>query len=342
MGKMAIILTMGMTVLIAFFVLRLNSNAKEGLSTTVNMYENTQARLIANSGIEIYLEKMRRDKTLSGTFLNQKGIDGSYDLYISGPDTNLTIRSIGYYLDVQHETIVQARRDPVKFPAPPAPLYVSTSAMANVQMTGNFTVSGWNHDKDGNIISKIQSGGATPGVAVDNPADSAAIVDILKKNTANNITGVDGTTPDVRVKNLGIDWADISLDLAFSADQTLGSGKYNTGKFGDYANPQITMINGSADFTGNISGAGILIINGDVTIEGTFNFQGLVIAYKKSTITTKLNGNGSVIGSFIVSGDAVDMDISNGTFSALYSGPALDNAKANLKSSRFQILSWWE
>jgi hypothetical protein len=343
MGKMALILTLGMTALIAFFVLRLNSNAKEGLSTTVDMYKNTQARLIANSGVEIYLEKMREDKSLnSGTFLNQKGIDGSYDLYISGPDTNLQIRSIGYYMDAQHETIVMARRDPVTFPMPPSSLYISTSAMANVKMTGNFTVSGWNHDKNGNITSKIASGGATPGVAVDNPSDSSAIVDILKKNTANNITGVDGITPDVRVKNIGVDWSAISQTLAFSADQTLGSGKYNSGTFGTYSSPQITMINGSAEFNGNLSGAGILVINGDVTIAGTFNFQGLVIAYKQSTITTKLNGNGSVIGSFIVSGNAVDMDISNGTFSALYSSDALNNAKTNLKSARFRIVSWWE
>jgi hypothetical protein len=306
------------------------------------MYENTQARLIANSGIEIYLEKMRRDKTLSGTFLNQKGIDGSYDLYISGPDTNLTIRSIGYYMDVQHETIVQARRDPVKFPIPPASLYVSTSAMQNIFMNGNFTVSGWNHDKDGNVISKTQTGGATPGVAVDNPSDSSKMVDILKTNTANNITGVDGITPDVRVKNIGVDWANISKDLAFSADATLGSGSYQTETFGTYTSPQITMINGNADFTGNVTGAGILIINGDVSIAGTFNFQGLVIAYKESKITTKLNGDGSVIGSFVVSGNSVDMNISNGTFSALYSSAALENAKANLKSARFRILSWWE
>ena len=51
---------------------------------------------------------------------------------------------------------------------------------------------------------------------------------------------------------------------------------------------------------------------------------------------------GTVIGSLIVSGNSVDMDISNGTFEALYSPEALDNARLNLKSSRFQILSWWE
>ena len=113
MGKMTLILTMGISVIIAFFVLRLNANAKEGLSTTVDMYESTQARLIANSGVEIYLEKMRRDKTLnSGTFLNNSMNDGSYDIQITGPDEALVITSIGYYMNAVHKTIVEAERSP--------------------------------------------------------------------------------------------------------------------------------------------------------------------------------------------------------------------------------------
>lgn len=341
MGKMSLILTMGIAVIIGFFVLRLNSNAKEGLTTTLDMYEYTQARLIANSGVEIYLEKMRRDKSLnSGTFLNNELADGSYDIYITGPDTALNIRSVAHFMNVTHESIVKARRDPVPFPMAPAALYISTSAMQNVKMTGNFTVSGFNHDKNGNLVSTTNN--TVPGVLVDNNADSVAIVDVLKKNTSNNITGKGGGTPNIAVYNYGIDWAGISTDIAFSADQTLGSGKYNTGTFGTYAKPQITLLNGDAEFNGNLSGSGILVVNGNLTIAGNFDFKGLVIAYKESTITTKLNGTGSVIGSFIVSGNSVDMDISNGTFNALYSPEALNNAKLNLKSSRFQILSWWE
>ena len=120
MGKMSLILTMGIAVIIGFFVLRLNTNAKEGLSTTLDMYEYTQARLIANSGVEIYLEKMRRNKTLnSGTFLDNELADGTYDIYITGPDTALNIRSVATFMNVTHETIVKARRDPVPFPTCP-------------------------------------------------------------------------------------------------------------------------------------------------------------------------------------------------------------------------------
>ncbi len=340
MGKMALILTMGMSVIIAFFVLRLNVNSKEGLSTTVNMYENTQARLIANSGVEIYLEKLRRNKTLSGSFLNNSLADGTYDIYISGPDSALTIRSVAYYMNVTHETVVKARRDPVPFPMAPAAIYVSTAAVENAKLNGNFTVSGFNHDKDGN---RIQTTGPNvkPGILVDNAADSVEIRDNLGKNAKNQITGLGGT-PSIAVKDYNIDWAGVSNDIAFSADQTLGSGTYNGGTFGTYQNPQITLINGDATFNGNASGAGILVVNGDLTIRGTFDFRGIIIAYKEASIKTELNGTGRVIGSLIVSGNSVDMSISNGTFNALYSKETLDNAKLNLKSSRFRILSWWE
>ena len=340
MGKMALILTMGMTAIIAFFVLRLNANAKEGLSTTMNMYENTQARLIANSGVEIYLEKMRRDKSLSGTFLNNSAIDGSYDIYITGPDSALLIRSVATYMNVTHETMVKAKRDPVTFPTAPAALYVSTAAMQNVKMTGNFTVSGYDHDKNGNLISTTVN--TVPGILVDNKPDSVSIVSVLKKNTSNQITGKGGGTPNVSVNDLNIDWAGISNQIAFSADQTLGTGTYNGGTFGTYASPQITVINGDAVFNGNLSGSGILVVNGNLTIRGTFSYTGMIIAYKEATIQTELNGNGSVYGSLIVSGNAVDMSIANGSFSALYSREALQNASLNLKSSRFRILSWWE
>jgi hypothetical protein len=341
MGKMSLILTMGIAVIIGFFVLRLNSNAKEGLSTTLDMYEYTQARLIANSGVEIYLEKMRRDKSLnSGTFLNNELADGTYDIYITGPDTALNIRSVAHFMNVTHESIVKARRDPVPFPLAPSAIYVSTAAVQNAKLTGNFTVSGFNYDKNGALLNN-SGPNIVPGILVDNDADSVAILAEMKKNTSNQITGLGGT-PSVKVHDYNIDWAGVSNDIAFSADQTLGTGTYNGGTFGTYAKPQITLINGDATFNGNASGSGILVVNGDLTIRGTFDFRGIIIAYKEASIKTELNGTGRVIGSLIISGNSVDMSISNGTFNALYSKETLNNAKINLKSSRFQILSWWE
>lgn len=352
MGKMALILTMGMSVIIAFFVLRLNSNSKEGLSTTVNMFQNTQARLTANSGVEIYLEKMRKDKNLnSGTFLNNTLLDATYDIYITpGTNDSVTIRSVAYFMGVSHETIVKAVREPAPFPITPAALYVSSAAVqaGNSGISGNFLASGYDHSvvpisggKYPPISTDPTNPNIVPGILVDNASD----VDLLKAALGGSSTteGLGGT-PSIVAKDYDINWEGISNEIAFSADRTLETGVYNNsvGSLGTYDKPQITLVNGNATFTGGLTGAGILILNGDIEIKGGFDFKGIVIAYKKSAISMEIVGGATVLGSFIVSGSSVNMSITGGTFNALYSTEALNNAKLNLKSSRFKILSWWE
>ena len=55
MGKGLLIIVLGMAVIVSFMMLKLNANSKQNLSTTIDMFEQTQARIIANSGVEIYL-----------------------------------------------------------------------------------------------------------------------------------------------------------------------------------------------------------------------------------------------------------------------------------------------
>ena len=61
-GKTMIILALGFSIITSFLILKLNANSKEGLTTTVDHFKSIQSRLIANSGAEIYLEKMRKTK----------------------------------------------------------------------------------------------------------------------------------------------------------------------------------------------------------------------------------------------------------------------------------------
>ena len=127
MGKSILIITIGLSLIIGFIILKLNANSKEGLSVTVHQFDITQARLIANSGVETYLEKMRRNKTLSGDFTDNPLFGGTYDIHISGPDSNLTIRSLGKFDDITHETIVNAKRSPIQLPPVYGSLFVSST-----------------------------------------------------------------------------------------------------------------------------------------------------------------------------------------------------------------------
>ncbi len=56
---------------------------------------------------------------------------------------------------------------------------------------------------------------------------------------------------------------------------------------------------------------------------------------------TQIVGNGGVYGSTILVGEDVDLH-ATGNAAFYYSSEAVNNAKLNLKSSRFEILSWWE
>lgn len=336
MGKSILLITIGLSMIIGFFILKLNANSKEGLSVTVHQFEITQARLIANSGVEMFLEKMRRNKSLSGNFLDNPLFGGSYDIYISGPDSALTIRSVGKFDGIEHETIVTAMRSPVQIPPVYGSLYVSSSNL-NLNFNGNMLING----NDTNYDGTPGSGSPKPGVTVDSPNDSAYIINTLKPKITKDILGLGGS-PSVRTVNDALDWNDIAQNLIFAADLTVPGGTYTAPMtFGTPSNPKITYITGNVTLSGKCDGDGIMIVNGNLSMAGQFTYRGIIIVYGQSTIDTKIAGNGGVYGSTILVGQSVSIQ-ATGNSSFYYSSQAIENAKTNLKSSRFQIVDWWE
>ncbi len=336
MGKSILLVTIGLSMIIGFFILKLNANSKEGLSVTVHQFEMTQARLIANSGVETYLEKMRRNKTLSGEFLDQPLFGGSYSINISGPDSNLVIRSVGKFDGVEHECIVKAVRSPVQLPSVYGAIYVSSTNLS-LNFNGNMLIDGNDTDPDGSS----GSGTSLPGVTVDSQNDSAYIVNTLKPKIANDILG-SGGTPSVSTVNDVLDWNEITQNLIFAADITVPSGTYTTAmEFGTPLTPKITYITGNVTLSGKCDGDGIMIINGNLNMAGQFTYRGIIIVYGSSTIDTKIAGNGGIYGTTILVGSSVNIQ-ATGNAAFYYSTEAIENAKNNLKSSRFKIVSWWE
>jgi hypothetical protein len=336
MGKSILLITIGLSMIIGFIILKLNANSKEGLSVTVNQFEITQSRLIANSGIETYLEKMRRNKTLTGDFQDIPLFGGSYDIHISGPDSNLTIRSIGKFAGITHESIVNATRSPITLPPVYGSLFVS-SANLSLNLNGNMLINGNDTKTDGTP----GSGAPKPGIGVDSPNDSSFIINNLKSKITNDILGLGGA-PSVRTLNDVIDWNEVTQNLIFAADVTVPGGTYSDAMtFGTPSEPKITYVTGDVTLSGKCDGDGIMIINGNVNMAGQFTYRGIIIVYGQSTIDTKIAGNGGIYGSTILVGSSVNIQ-ATGNSSFYYSAQAIQNAKDNLKSSRFKILSWWE
>ena len=107
MGKSSLIIVLGVSAIVAFFILKLNGNSKENLSNTVNMFEQTQARLIANTGIEIYLEKLYADPALINTSSSEQDLfNGSYTVNLSGALPDVRVTSTATFGDVTHTSVL--------------------------------------------------------------------------------------------------------------------------------------------------------------------------------------------------------------------------------------------
>jgi hypothetical protein len=335
MGRGIIIIVLGVSLITTFLILKLNANSKEGLKTTVDYYELTQSRIIANSGVEIYLEKLRRDKSLTGSFSNIGLMDGAYDMLISGPDSLITVSAVGHFGNTNHPTIVTARRRKMQMPNVNSALYISSNNI-NLNLNGNVDIDGNDHKMDGSPGIKAP----LPGIGVDTPSDSAYVVNNIKPKLNKTIEGLGGP-PSVHTVSDNTDWMALTEDFIFSADTVLSTGTYSNGStFGTINEPIITYANGDVDFT-DATGYGVMVVNGDINFSGNFKYYGIVIVYGESNIRCQTIGNNGIYGGCVLVGEGVSVE-SQGNSKFYYSSEAIELGKLKLKSSRFEILTWWE
>jgi hypothetical protein len=345
MGKGSIIVVLGVSIIVTFFILRLNANSKQNLSNTISMFEQTQARLIANTGVEIYLEKLYADHSLINTTSSKQNLfNGSYIVNLSGTLPNVRVTSTATFEDVQHISIADAWLEPIYFPDLPAGMYISSAAVASAAELGDMHVSGANHDING--VLKGTGKPAVFGIGVDSDADRNLVLNNLLK--PQNIVGLIDTSigyPSVGVTNLGINWGKIYQYLANAADQTFIGNIPNGTLLGTLTEPKITLVNAEASSNNQIiinsaSGAGILVVNGNVKFTGNCDFKGIVLCYKNSDLTYESMGTNNILGGIVAAG-TVHFKLL-GTMNVNYSLDVINSVKSNLKANGFKILSWYE
>jgi hypothetical protein len=365
MGRSILIIIFGLSLILAFIVLKMNTNATNGVESTMNKFDQTHARLIANSGIEIYLEKLKLDPSMVDKSFNDNNLfDGTYDITIQGPDSLVTVTSVAHFMGVDHKSVAEARTDGLPPPDSTAALYLNAGTIYGIfhQGTGGkIEIDGNDHDINGNLITPIVD--PKYGIGVDGPIQDSIVTQQIKDQGLDQIKGrefyFDSTSgnwsPSVGVVGSnGFDWEYYARQIALSPDIQVPGASDKV--WGTVSEPKITLVD-AADYNaknGNPyiinskdvkTGCGILLINGSVKFTGEFTFQGLVIAYKKTDLQqdVEIGGKGTVkiIGSLVAAGETLDLSTLNGTMSILYSDAALSRA-ASVSIRRWEILSWWE
>ncbi|OGU71754.1 MAG: hypothetical protein A2V93_06995 [Ignavibacteria bacterium RBG_16_34_14] len=336
MGKGLLIIVLGIAGILSLLKIGISANTSKEVDTSVDFFKKTHTRLIANSGIEIYLEKLRRDKNLTGYSGEKSLFGGEYEVNISGPDSALQIVSNSEFYGTTHRSFVLAKRTPVKMPTINSALYINATGLG-LNLNGNMDIDGNDHNTDGSPGPNP----AVPGVGLDSPADSAYFKNNIKPKISRDILGAGGA-PSIRAVADTTNWLTITEALIFAADITIPSGTYDTpGLYGTPSEPKITFVNGDVHLTGGFQGDGIMIVNGNLEMDGNSTFRGIVLVYKNSSIETNFSGNGGIFGGTILAGTNVNIQ-ATGNSSFYYSSQALANAQAKLKSSRFEIVEWWE
>lgn len=333
MGNKVLIISLISLGLLITVILILRSSSTRISDKAIEAFNLTQAQYIANSGLNITLNKLRFNKSLRGNFLNNQLLGGYYDVSISGTDSVMILVKSSY-MNQNAKAAVTTIWDNVSLPPINSAMSISSSNI-NISLHGNILISGIDKNPDGT------AGTSSPvsGISVENVSDSIRIASGIPNNVKPNIIG-STPSPSISVNPNTQNYSELINQYIQSADIILPSGTYSSGTtLGTPDYPKITFISGNATFAGNASGAGILIVYGDMSCAGNFSYQGLVIVYGNTQISASASGNSTIYGGMLVIGPSVDIS-ATGSAIINYSSKAIKNIQQKLKSSKFIVSNW--
>ncbi len=333
MGNKILIISMASLALMISIVLMMKGESTKISNQFVESFNLTQAQYIANSGLNITLNKLRLNKNLRGNFPNNQLLGGVYDVSISGTDVvKITVNS--NYMNKRGNAGVTTIWDNITLPPINFGMGISSSNI-NISLQGNILISGIDRNPDGTLGTAP----AVSGITVEDIEDSVRVMSQIPENVRHKITGA-GPTPSVSINPNSQNYTEIINQFIQSADIVLSSGTYTSGTtLGSPENPKITFVSGNARFAGNASGAGVLIVYGNMSCAGNFNYQGLVIVYGNAQISVTATGNTSIYGGMLVIGPNVDIT-ATGSAIINYSSSTINNIQQKLKSSKFIVSNW--
>jgi len=354
MGRMALILVLGLSLTVGIVAIRLNTS-KTGLVENISGFDKyANARNIAHTGVNMMLRRLdRNDTTITGplgrsqtAWLMTNLMSGlcTVSVRLTHPPVldTIDITSKSMYIDTTRSMSLRLFRSPVPFPAIGEALGLRIPSV-DVGASGTANnIDGRDHSLDGGTIV----GTGLPGVGVLNSTDSGDVDNVRKLNITTS-SGVSQIVVDPGMS----DPSAYVQDYINAADYVYPAGTYGSNMtWGDTSHPVIVYANGQSgdvSFNGNITGCGILVVRGTLNIGGSFLFRGLIITYNDVTInqdTLSLGAHGEpeVVGAILAAGNA-NSDVSlKGNVQISYSSAALNKAKFINKLQVYRVLRWYE
>lgn len=336
MGKMAMIIVLGMTLASAFLGYTMNRSNVDSVENMSAYFKYSTARNIAHSAVNIALHKRETDD--SSTAFTGTIMRGSYTVTLVTTGDTLDLTSHGVFLDTSYTMVLRLLRYAKPFPTGNggAPVSIAVDSV-DYLMTGNTLIDGQEHDANGNLIPGSDT---VLAVAVQSSYDSANVAAY-----SSHIIG----EPDVAPMDGMSDPAAYVEEYIAMADYTYSAGTYGGNEvWGSAADPKIIVCDagsGSVKFTGTREGWGVLVVKGTLTLAGTFTFHGLVIAYQDAGIDedfTTEKGTPRIIGQLWVAGDPGGNFVMKGNAQVLRSSTAVYDAENMTKLSAYRILAWYE
>ena len=343
MGKMALLVVVGLTISLRFLTNTLLQRTFETMDIVNNYYGKVMVKNIAHSAMNYYLKQLYLNKSLRGTFPEKnKYAEGSIDTVRITADSATT--SVGDTVHVRVVAHYGGESSSMEVALLGASLFIPPvnsglgfpDANPEIDMNGNPQINGDNHDKNGNPDGSCPD---LPGIAVSSGSDSVGIVgDIGSK--PGFVKGL-GADPSVHVRDT-VDPSTYINPIISNADCTLTSGTYDTAQYGSESSPAVVYGKGDLKFTGGIVGHGILVIDGTLSLAGNFIWYGLVIVTGSNAEIYNAVGTSKIRGGVIIGGNSIKARI-RGSADIKYSCKVIENIRNNTNSLvTFSMLSWYE
>jgi hypothetical protein len=339
MGRMAIIIVIGLSLTVGIVGYTLNNSKTGTLEGVAGFDKYTTSRNIAHTAVNMALRALDRNDSV---FIATKSMSvslmgGTATVVLSYPSLpaldTVDLTANARFMDTTRVMRIRLYRRPVPFPTIGSAVGLRVPNV-NFSMNGTPNIDGRNHNMAGALLAA--SANDKPGVGFITPSDTLDVVPYASK--------IDGVPKDGVYDSTIVDPAAFVPEYIAAADRKYTTGTYGSNMtWGSASAPQIIYADGDVKFNGTIDGWGILVVRGTLTLAGNFTFRGLVVAYQDYTIDIQFSsGTPDVIGAVIMAGGDGSNFQMKGNSKVVYSKDALEMAKYINKLQVYRVVRWYE